>query len=171
MPLREAISTITSPPQGFFDENMKKKQQLAKKLFSYARIDPYENWKPQFPDGSGWNRTFKDFPYFYEHITNKEVYDLLVGRKRFQKSNEIDSGIVNSNIYMVISVMIDPDFGGIGGRLTGERYHNHKNTYFVKGSFLEHFLAGFIIDNYYDERVVSIQEVRAIPSFKTKLKQ
>lgn len=167
-PLWEAISTIASfNRRGFLVNNMKKldkSRRTASKLFPYSRIDPYEKWIPQFPDESGWNTTYKDFPYFYEHITEREVHLLQHERSRWQKQQGFR--INNEKTYKAIAIMVDPDFG----HPNNKKSHNHKNTYFVKGNYLEHFLAGFLIDNYYDEQFVSIEVVQTIPSFKEKLK-
>lgn len=42
------------------------------------RIDPYEEWIPQFKDGSGWNLNHKPcFIYYYEEISKKEAKSLV----------------------------------------------------------------------------------------------
>jgi hypothetical protein len=139
--------------------------KISQQLSPYSRIDAYEEWIPQFNDGSGWNTTFKDFPYFYEHISFKEVDKLKSELFSWLRGNNFK--LDKSNLYKVTAIVVDPDYGSTANHRN--TYHNHKNTYFVKGNYLEHFLAGFSIDNWYHEEVIRIEEVEKIPNFKNKL--
>ncbi len=96
--------------------------------------------QPQFSDESGWSLVDKKAPYFYEHITLAEPKRLKLASAR--------------RLYKI--VMIDP----------GTEYH-HKNTYFVKGSYLDRFLQ----DHLGSEQLVSIERVESMPSTDEKLSQ
>ncbi len=75
----------------------------------YYRLE----WRPQFPDGSGWDLEDEQHPYFYEHITPQEVEAL--------ESAEAE------RLYKIVHIIPYPD-------------QPHKDTYFVKGAFLAEFL-------------------------------
>jgi hypothetical protein len=75
-----------------------------------------DEWIPQFPDGSGWNTEFEEIPHFYEHITPTQA-------KELEKAEA-------SRLYELVCIFPDPRRG----------HHYHKNTYFVKGSYLDTFL-------------------------------
>ena len=93
---------------------------------------------PQFKDGSGWDLDNKKAPYYYEHIDKKEG-DVL---ENFQKAT----------LYQVTTIVpIMPV---------------HRNTYFVKGDYIEEFINDF---RKCWEYVVDIKKVYKIPSFKKKL--
>jgi len=125
---------------------MKKKKQIR----AFWRIGPYEKWKPQFPDGSGWNTVGAVGPYFYKHISTTETTTLEKNLKK--------------KIFKITCVLPSQNFSGVG------KAPSHKNTYFVRGHHLQPFLSGFEFHNILNEKIVAIEEVKSIPSFKKKLK-
>lgn len=105
-------------------------------------MDDTKKWIPQFNDGSGWDTiSVKIAPYFYEHIKKGEVKKLKDG--------------LTERVFKVICIT---DYPG----------QPHKNTYFIKGNDLQKFLEKHFRPNYAEE-VISIKEIRRIPSFKKKL--
>lgn len=71
-----------------------------------------DSWIPQFKDGSGWDFRVKNVPYFYEHITKKQV-------SRIKNTTK--------NVIYKISCIV-PYFDV-----------PHKDTYFVRGKHLSDF--------------------------------
>ena len=98
-----------------------------------------DKWIPQFPDGSGWDLDDKKAPYFYEHITPQE--------RRKQEA------VRAKQLYKIVGI-----------DRHGEQAH--KNTFFVKGRYLEQFLTFYWE---WHESIVSIEPVEHMPSTDEKL--
>lgn len=94
---------------------------------------------PQFSDGSGWDLEDKHAPCFYEHITPQEERKLKAASDK--------------RLYKIVTIVPFVE-------------HLHKDTYFVKGSYLDRFLQKFTGFAAY---IVSIEPVESMPSIDEKL--
>jgi hypothetical protein len=96
-------------------------------------------WIPQFKDGSGWDKRVKYSPCFYEHITKNQTSIIKNKTKNIR--------------YQITCIVPFPEIP-------------HKNTYFVKGKYLNDFF-----DMRSEEYIVDIRPVNIIPNYKKKLSQ
>jgi hypothetical protein len=99
----------------------------------YYRYEETNEWVPQFPDGSGWDLEDKESPYFYEHISLQDVEKLKAASA--------------NQVYKIVTIAPTPI-----------EYH-HKDTHFIKGSYLDHFLEAYKESSDCAAYIVSIEPV------------